>query len=88
MQLFGLLTYITGRPGPRMRLAPSVARAAAAVAERVLGEPALTRQMALMVSRDWYYDDGRARRELGHTSRPLEQTLRDAVDWHVARGIG
>jgi len=88
MQLFGLLTYITGRPGPRMRLAPSVARAAAAAAERVLSEPPLTRQMALMAGRNWYYDDSRARRELGYTSRPLEQTLRDAVDWHVARGIG
>jgi dihydroflavonol-4-reductase len=88
MQLFALLTYITGRQGPRMRLAPSVARAAAAAAERLLGEPPLTRQMALMAGRDWYYDDSRARRELGYTSRPLEQTLRDAVDWHVARGIG
>jgi len=87
-QLFGLLTYITGRAGPRMRLAPSVARAAAAAAERVLGDPPLTRQMAAMVSRDWYYDDGRARRELGYSSRPLEQTMRDAVDWHIARGIG
>jgi len=88
MQLFGLLTYITGRPGPRLRLAPSVARSAAAAAERVLPDPPLTRQMALMAGRQWYYDDTRARRELGYTSRPLEQTLRDAVDWHVARGIG
>jgi dihydroflavonol-4-reductase len=88
MQLFGLLTYITGRPGPRIRLAPSVARAAAAAAERVLADPPLTRQMALMVARNWYYDDSRARTELGYTSRPLEQTLRDAVGWHLARGIG
>ncbi len=87
-QLFGLLTYITARPGPKVKLAPVIARAAARAAERVLAEPPLTTQMALMSERRWYYDDRRARRELGYTSRPLEQTLRDAVAWHLARGVG
>lgn len=87
-QLFGLLTYITGRPGPRVKLAPAIARALARASERVLAEPPLTRQMALMSERHWYYDDARARSELGYSSRPLERTLRDAVDWHPARGIG
>ncbi len=86
-QLFGLLTYITARPAPRVKLPPAIARLAARAADRVLEEPPLTRQMALMSERRWYYDDQRARRELGYTSRPLEQTLRDAVDWHLARGI-
>ncbi len=87
-QLFGLLTYITGRPGPRVKLAPALARTLARAADRVAGEPPLTLQMALMSERRWYYDDSRARAELGYTSRPLQQTLRDAVDWHLARGVG
>lgn len=86
-QLFGLLTYITGRHGPRVKLAPALARAVAIAADRVARDPPLTLQMALMSQRRWYYDDGRARAELGYTSRPLEQTLRDAVEWHLARGI-
>ncbi len=86
-QLFGLLTYITARPGPRVKLPPAVARLAARAADRMLDEPPLTRQMALMSERRWYYDDQRARQELGYTSRPLEQTLRDAVDWHLARRV-
>ena len=87
-QLFGLLTYITGRAGPRVKLAPSLARLAGRAGDRLLREPRLTSQMALMSERHWYYDDTRARQELGHTSRPLEQTMRGAVDWHLQRGIG
>lgn len=87
-QLFGLLTYITGRPAPRLMLAPSVARAGARIAERLLPRPPLTRQMALMSERTWFYNDAKARAELGYTSRPLEHTLRDAVAWYADRGIG
>jgi dihydroflavonol-4-reductase len=28
-------------------------------------------------------DDGKARRELGHTSRPIAESVRDAVAWHA-----
>jgi dihydroflavonol-4-reductase len=86
-ELFALLAAITGGRPPRVRLPPRVAALAGRVAERVSAQPPLTEQMALMSARHWYYDDARARRELGHTSRPLEETLRDAVDWFRGRGM-
>jgi dihydroflavonol-4-reductase len=86
-QLFGLLTWITRRPGPRIKVLPAAARVAGRVAQRLLKEPPLTEQGALMMERRWYYDDAKARRELGHASRPLEETLRDAIAWFEARGL-
>lgn len=86
-RMFELLSRITGRRAPRLKLPEGVVRRAAWLAERTLKNPPLTEQVALMSARHWYYDDAKARRELGHTSRPLEQTLRDAVGWFEARGM-
>jgi dihydroflavonol-4-reductase len=82
------LARITGRRAPRVRMPGSVVRAAGRIAQRVMREPPLTEQSALMMLRHWYYDDTKARTELGHRSRPLEETLRDAVAWFEARWAG
>ena len=81
-QLFGLLTYVTGRRGPRVKLAPALARALASAADRVAREPPLTLQMALMSQRRWYYDDGRARAELGYTSLAPAADAARRGHWH------
>ena len=86
-QMFALLAKITGRHAPRVKLPASAARAIGRVADRVPPDLPLTEQIALMSSRHWYYDDAKARAELGHTSRPLEETLRDAVEWFDRRGM-
>lgn len=86
-ELFALLSRITGRRAPRLKLPAFLARGAALLAERMMKDPPMTEQIVLMSERFWYYDDAKARRELGHTSRPLEQTLRDAVAWFEERGV-
>ena len=44
--------------------------------------PLVTReQLSGRIGTYAYVDDTRARRELGHTSRPLDQTLRDLATW-------
>ena len=86
-QLFELLARITGQRPPRVKLRPRLAQLAGRVAESAMKDPPLTEQMALMSSRHWLYDDTKARTELGHTSRPLEETLRDAIDWFIERGM-
>ena len=86
-QMFALLARITGRRAPRIKLPPALARSAGRIAERVLKDPPLTEQAALMTERHWYYDDSKARRELGYRSRPLEQTMREAVQWWQQRGL-
>ncbi len=86
-QMFEMLSRVTGRRAPRLKLPEGVVRRAAWLAERTLKNPPLTEQVALMSARHWYYDDATARRELGHSSRPLERTLRDAVEWFESRGM-
>lgn len=85
-ETFAMMTRITGRRAPKNLPEPIVRRAAWLV-ERTMKDPPLTEQLILMSARHWYYDDAKARRELGHTSRPLEQTLRDAVAWYEERGM-
>lgn len=63
------------------------------IAERVLR---LLRKKDNVVSTDAIYlsnvfremDNGKARRELGWTPRPLSETIRDAVEWFAARERG
>ncbi len=85
-ELSTLLSDITGYPRPRIPLPTGLARVVGRVAERLWADSPLDEQTALMACGHWYYDDGKARRELGHTSRPLEATLRDAIDWMCRTG--
>lgn len=86
-EMFELLARMTGRRAPRLKIPGSLARRVAWAAERTMKQPPLTEQMALMSERCWYYDDAKARSELGHKSRPLEQTIGDAVEWFRETGV-
>jgi dihydroflavonol-4-reductase len=85
-ELASLLSSITGYPPPRIPLPAGLFRLVGSVAERLPASLPLDEQTARLASRYWYYDDDKARRELGHTSRPLETTLRDAIDWLCRAG--
>jgi len=85
-QLGTMLAAITGYPRPVLPLPAGVARLVGRAAERLLASPPLDEQAARIATRFWYYDDEKARRELGHTSRPLETTLRDTVEWMIRAG--
>ena len=85
-QLGDMLAAITGYPGPRIELPGRVARLVGRVAERLVRSPFIDEQTAIIASRYWYYDDSKARRELDHSSRPLETTLRDAIEWMCRTG--
>lgn len=83
-ELFERLAAITGRPAPKMRLPKWALVPMARAAERWMKRPPLTVQTALLMKRSWYYDGEKARRELGFRNRPLDETLRDAVEWFRA----
>ena len=85
---------LTRPPGSssRVRTIPlSVARRALPVV-RLLStltkKPALYTESALeALSTNRFVDDVKARRELGHASRPLEETCRDLSAWITERGL-
>lgn len=76
---------LVGRSPPRIGLPrwPLVPLAYANEAlARVIGhEPFLNRESLRLSARSMFFDDGKARRELGYRSRPYRQALADAVDW-------
>ncbi len=85
VDMLQILGRITQRRAPRRKLPPTLARVSGRLAERVSKDPPLDEQGALLTERFWWYDDSKARRELGYASRPLEETLREAVAWHSER---
>ena len=89
-EIFRILGRITGVTPPRLRIAYPVAWLAAASMEgwaRVRGgEPRVSLTAVRMARKRMYFDASKALRELGLPQTPVEEALRDAVEWFVARG--
>lgn len=89
-QLLADVAAIAGRRPPRLRLPQPIAYAAACLAEmqaRVTGrEPLATRNGVRLSRRFMYFDDSKARAELGYAPRPYREALEDAVAWFRAEG--
>ena len=80
-----------GTDKPLMRLPVPIARTVAKamdVAARKTGEPPLLAKEFFEYSlRPSYYRNDKARRELGATFRPIEDTVRDAIEYFRGRGL-
>lgn len=89
-EIFLRLAPYTDIPAPRWRLPHGAALAIAGVLEgvaRVTGkEPLASRTAVRMASKRMFFDPGRAVRELGLPQTPVDEALRDAVDWFWAHG--
>jgi dihydroflavonol-4-reductase len=56
--------------------------AALGLLSKVRGRPApVSRDVLRIIGRHAWYDTSKARRELGWTPRPLQETLRDTIEW-------
>lgn len=80
----------TGRPSPRVKLPYWFAAAVASVAELQAAmtgrEPLATRDGVAMSRHKMFFDDSKARRELGYESRSWTDGVADALDWYRAEG--
>ncbi len=84
-ELLERVARLTGRRPPRRELPLGVLDAAAFLASFVPGLAGGSGHLRGV--RRWQgYDTSKARQELGLTPRPLEETLRDALDWLEANG--
>jgi dihydroflavonol-4-reductase len=70
---------------PRAIIYP-VAYGAELLARLGWGEPFVTLDGLRMARHRMFFDDGKARRELGYTSRPYREGLSDAIAWFRAHG--
>ncbi|MBI1869114.1 MAG: NAD-dependent epimerase/dehydratase family protein [Methylocystis sp.] len=89
-QMLSDIASIMGRRPPRLRLPRAAIYPLAAGAElfaRVTGRPPFVTLDGLRMSRyRMFFDDSKARRELGYTSRPYREGLMDAIDWFRQAG--
>ncbi|MBW2244979.1 MAG: NAD-dependent epimerase/dehydratase family protein [Deltaproteobacteria bacterium] len=79
--LFKRLESCSGVPAPRFSIPRWAALTAGLCAERLVPDASLTAATVRLGSLYWYFDAQLARRELGFTTRPLDQTLQSSVDW-------
>ena len=89
-EIFRMLAGIAGLAAPRFRVPYPVAWLAAASMEgwaRVAGgEPRVPLTAVRMARKRMYFEASKAVQELGLSQTPVEEALRDAVEWFVARG--
>jgi dihydroflavonol-4-reductase len=82
---------ILGVPPPRLRLPARAALLGGKLGEAVLlalpNQPFLPLSEAIeMIRHGQHYDCGKAQRELGLTARPIDETLRESVEWFQTHG--
>jgi dihydroflavonol-4-reductase len=89
-EIFAMLERITGIRAPRMRVPHAliylVALANEGVARATGRPPRVPLTGVRMARKHMYFSAAKAVRELGLPQTPVEQALREAVDWFVAHG--
>jgi dihydroflavonol-4-reductase len=89
-EIFGLLERITGIRAPRLRVPHALVTLVALANEaraRATGRPPRVPLTGVRMARKrMYFSADKAVRELTLPQTPVEQALRDAVDWFVAHG--
>jgi dihydroflavonol-4-reductase len=90
LEIFRMLSALTGVPAPRFRVPYAVAWAAAAAMEGVSRltrrPPAVPLTAVRMARKRMFFTADKAIRELGLPQTPAEEALKDAVDWFTERG--
>jgi dihydroflavonol-4-reductase len=84
-RFFAELTRLSGVEGPPVRLPLQVAIAVTEAAQRLPGPAPLTPIEVRAAGNWWTYRSTRARRELGWTTRPHEDTVEATVAWYRER---
>lgn len=89
--LLSTLAAATGLPEPRLQFPRALALAAGAASNFIEGklfhrEPFVAMEAARMSTTNMIFDDSRARRELGYTSRPPAEAIVSSARWFVENG--
>jgi dihydroflavonol-4-reductase len=88
--LLARIACLTGRRAPELRLPRALiyplAFAAECIARVTRREPFVTLDGLRMAKHKMYFTSAKAERELGYASRPVEDGLRDALQWFRSQG--
>jgi dihydroflavonol-4-reductase len=86
-EFFALASKVSGRPAPRFKLNYRLGTLAGRWMERFGLGKLLAEGDIELAGQSWFYDSSRSIEELGLQLRPLEETLRDGIDWLRAEGL-
>jgi dihydroflavonol-4-reductase len=81
-ELIDHVADVSGRRHPVLVLPPQTARVAQ-IREAMKLPAALPAEGFGLMSKDWRFSSEKAKRELGYSTRPLDETIRDTVDWYL-----
>jgi dihydroflavonol-4-reductase len=84
-RLFADLGRLSGVEPPPLRLSPGVALRLAQAAEAAPGRAPITAQEVKLASGWWTYRNTKAKRDLGFTTSPHEDTIEATVAWYLER---
>jgi dihydroflavonol-4-reductase len=87
---YAIVGRVAGVPVPDRRIPPAVAEAASWLmekwADRTQQRPLATYKATKYAAHVRFFDNGKARRELGLPSTPLEHTIQKSVQWFRTHG--
>ena len=81
-QLIDRVKEISGQRHPVLVMPPETARVAQ-IREAMKLPSAMPAEGFGLMSKDWRFSSEKARRELGYTARPIDETIRATVDWYL-----
>jgi dihydroflavonol-4-reductase len=81
-ELIERVAEVSGHRHPVLVLPPETARVAQ-IREAMKIPSALPAEGFGLMSKDWRFSSEKAKRELGYTTRPLDETIRATVDWYL-----
>ena len=84
-RLFADLSRVSGVEPPPLKLAPPLALRMAELLERAPGRAPVTATEVRSASQWWTYRNTKAKRELGWTTSPHEDTIEATVEWYLER---
>src|SRR5580658_513115 len=88
--MLAVIAGLVGRRAPRLKLPRTMLYPIAYAAERMAKirgvEPFVTLDGLRMARHRMFFDDSKARRELGYVSRPYREGLSDAIAWFRSHG--
>jgi dihydroflavonol-4-reductase len=84
-RLFADLGRVSGVEPPALKLPPAVALRLAQALELAPGRPPITVDEVKSAGQWWTYKTTKAKRELGWTTSPHEDTIEATVNWYIDR---
>ena len=89
-ELLEKIARFTGRSAPKIKISPNlilpIAYIVEAISKITKKEPFITVDGVLMSKKKMFFSSEKAKRELGYKIRPVDEAIKDSIDWFKQKG--